>query len=196
MKEKKTAAKTAKTTKPKAAKAAKPRMEVVKKPKSTLPTDTQVKKMITEWVSIGQKSIDLTFTIGDTLTAKKAELGHGNWLPYLTKIGINERTGRRFMKAAANKDAYVKGMSFTDLIGETKTDGSSDTSSASSESAEKAEPVNITDLKQLSKASKSTLIMAIKALKKAVGGQLTEEGKARLLSPEQFDEVVFNIVND
>ena len=165
--------------------------------KSNAPTISQFKKMVEGVTIAGRRTIELSFKLGEALIVKKKELGHGNFLPFLSKIGIADRTANKLMQAARAKDSHKVGQSFSTLIGDVKTADSADSDKSKETPEPKIEkPVAIDNLDDLNQATKSTLIMAIKALKKAVAGQLTADKKARLLTPEQFDAVVFNNVND
>ncbi len=48
-------------------------------------------------------------------TAKKAEKGHGNWIPFLKDIAVPHHTAKRLINAFKNQDKYIDGMTFTEL---------------------------------------------------------------------------------
>ena len=79
-------------------------------------TDDQVKDQVKLVLSIGKRTIEESFKLGEMLVQKKQEKGHGNWLPFLEEIGLPIRTAQNLMKAFTDKDTYIEGMTFKELI--------------------------------------------------------------------------------
>lgn len=65
---------------------------------------------------------------GAILAEAKAECGHGEWLPFLKRAGIHERTARRMMKLAA-QDVSAERLADTGIIRATLAGGKSDSES-------------------------------------------------------------------
>jgi hypothetical protein len=80
-------------------------------------TDEQVKEQVSLVLSLGRRTIEDSFKLGEMLTYKKSEKAHGEWLPYLDEIGLNRITAFNLMKAFTNKDEYITGMSYSKLLG-------------------------------------------------------------------------------
>ncbi len=60
-------------------------------------------------------TIDKAIRAGELLTEQKAELAHGEWLPWIDKnLSFSESTALRYMKVWANRDR-IKSVSVTDL---------------------------------------------------------------------------------
>ena len=60
-------------------------------------------------------TLDKAIRVGELLTAQKAELKHGEWLPWLeANCGFTERTARNYIHVFANSD-YLKTESVSDL---------------------------------------------------------------------------------
>jgi len=70
---------------------------------------------------LGRRTIDESFKLGEMLANKKAEKKHGEWLPFLEWCGIKERTARNLIKSFNDKDRYVEGMTFKELVYESAT---------------------------------------------------------------------------
>jgi DUF3102 family protein len=56
--------------------------------------------------AVGAQRTSLTHAMaaGDLLIEAKAQLDHGQWLPWLKSCGISERTGQRYIRLARNRD--------------------------------------------------------------------------------------------
>jgi hypothetical protein len=89
-------------------------------------TDKEVKDQVQLVLGFGKRTIEESFKLGEMLVSKKAEKGHGNWLPYLEDIGINERFAQRLMTAFKDKDNYIEGMTYSELVKDIKNDEKSD----------------------------------------------------------------------
>ena len=48
-----------------------------------------------------RKRVEFALAAGEKLATIRETLPHGEWLPYLERLGLNERTGRRWIAAAA-----------------------------------------------------------------------------------------------
>jgi hypothetical protein len=48
------------------------------------------------------RTVEAIVATGATLVQAKAEVGHGNWLPLLERVGMGEDTAERFMAIAGN----------------------------------------------------------------------------------------------
>jgi hypothetical protein len=58
------------------------------------------------YVAAIKQSLSRAMAAGDLLLEAKAQLGHGEWLPWLAeRCGIPERTASRYMKLARNRAA-------------------------------------------------------------------------------------------
>lgn len=82
-------------------------------------SDEQVKDQVKLVLSIGKRTIEESFKLGEMLVQKKQEKGHGNWLPFLDEIGLSSNTATRLIKAFESKDNFVEGMTFSELVGNT-----------------------------------------------------------------------------
>lgn len=91
-------------------------------------SDSDVKDQVQLVLSIGKRTIEESFRLGEMLVSKKQEKGHGNWLPFLDEIGLGERTARNLMRAFNEKDKFIEGMTYSELIGDIKSADSADMS--------------------------------------------------------------------
>lgn len=67
-------------------------------------------------IASGRSALQLYRALGEKLATRKPQLGHGNWLPYLEKQGIQERRAQRAMRLAKEWDRLEsKSDSVTDL---------------------------------------------------------------------------------
>lgn len=89
-------------------------------------SDDQVKDQVKLVLSIGKRTIEESFKLGEMLVQKKQEKGHGNWLPFLEEIGLSQSTAKRLINAFNEKDRFVEGMTFSELVGDIKSPDSGD----------------------------------------------------------------------
>lgn len=79
--------------------------------------DAEVIRTGTEWADIIRadlgRAVEGIVSAGKHLIAAKADVQHGEWLPLLRDIGINDREARRLM--AIGKGAGFKSANFADL---------------------------------------------------------------------------------
>jgi len=50
-----------------------------------------------------RRSVERSMAAGDILLEAKAQLGHGEWLPWLASCDISERTAQRYMRLARHR---------------------------------------------------------------------------------------------
>lgn len=79
-------------------------------------TDQEVKEQVELVISLGRRTIEDSFRLGEMLVSKKAEKDHGEWLPYLEELGISHDIAKSVMKAFKNKDNYTQELSFTQFV--------------------------------------------------------------------------------
>ena len=65
--------------------------------------DDRKEEISQRWYTFQRRTLAEAWDIGRGLWAIKGEMIHGEWLPYITEIGINRETARRFMLLA---DSY------------------------------------------------------------------------------------------
>jgi len=83
-------------------------------------SDKEVKDQVQIVLGFGKRTIEESFKLGEMLVIKKEEKGHGNWLPFLEEIGLAQRTAYNLMKAFEEKDKFIEGMTYSQLIEDTK----------------------------------------------------------------------------
>jgi len=69
-----------------------------------------------EIVRAARTSLNQAIRIGELLTAKKAALAHGKWLPWLAaNVPFNERTARNYVRVFQNRE-QLRSESISDLV--------------------------------------------------------------------------------
>ena len=61
------------------------------------PPAAELRRLHGEYLALARKTVEHALRIGELLCQVKRQLGHGAWLPWLAKTGINARSAQRFM---------------------------------------------------------------------------------------------------
>lgn len=78
-------------------------------------TADEIRQLHDEINGIGRAALDKAIRIGELLTAKKADLGHGKWLPWVESEALfSARTATRYLGLYENREK-VKSASVSDL---------------------------------------------------------------------------------
>lgn len=104
-------------------------------------TDEQVFEHVELIKRIGNRTIKESIKLGEMLTSKKKEKGHGEWLPFLEWISLPQTTAKNLMKAYREKNNLLEGMTFSQLIG----NGKSPVSGDMKKPATKKEPIPLNE---------------------------------------------------
>ena len=83
-------------------------------------SDDQVKSQVDLVLSFGKRTVEESIKLGEMLVLKKEEKGHGNWVSFLDEVGLARNVAWRLMKAYQEQDNYVEGMTFSELVKDTK----------------------------------------------------------------------------
>jgi len=79
-------------------------------------SDEQVKAQAQLVLSIGRRTMEESFKLGEMLVFKKQEKKQrGTWYPFLEEIGLGRHLASRLINAYNRKDRFIEGMSFSEL---------------------------------------------------------------------------------
>jgi hypothetical protein len=80
--------------------------------------DKKARVLYSQWGSLDKKAVATAVELGEILTKKKAELGHGNFLPYLKRMGFSRNKASRAMRASrCTKLQIAEATSVNNLLG-------------------------------------------------------------------------------
>lgn len=83
-------------------------------------SDQEVKDQVQLVLGFGKRTIEESFKLGEMLVFKQDEKKQGEWLPFLTEIGLSKSTAYRLITAYKDKDKYIEGMTFSELAKDNK----------------------------------------------------------------------------
>lgn len=83
-------------------------------PKTIVKLTNDIAKLHNQIVSSAQSCLETAIEIGGMLTEIKAELEHGEWLPWLKQLPFSESTAKRYIRVFANRET-LKSVTVTDL---------------------------------------------------------------------------------